>query len=173
MSSQHIYTKTAQKAVEEFVLNGRRLKKPDNPNEQLSIKRGCFVSLHKEDGALRGCIGTIVPQFSTLFEEIVQNGISAASTDPRFSPVKPDELNGLHYSVDVLSPPEKTTPDQLDPAIYGLILSDGYRKGVLLPALEGVDTVEKQIDIVKRKAGLEMVPNENLEFYRFKSERYE
>src|SRR6056297_1425573 len=128
MSNKHIYVQTAQKAIEEFVLRGRRLHKPDALDEQLAIKRGCFVSLHQEDGALRGCIGTIEPRFSTLFEEIVQNGISAASTDPRFSAVKPDELKDLHYSVDVLSPPEKTNADHLDPSVYGLILSDGYRK---------------------------------------------
>ena len=103
----------------------------------------------------------------------MQNAISASSTDPRFRPVAPEELPDIKVSVDVLSPFEEVTPDQLDPAVYGLIISDGYRKGVLLPALESVDTVEKQIDIVKKKARLQMVANDQLKFYRFRSERFE
>ncbi|WP_462280484.1 AmmeMemoRadiSam system protein A [Salinivirga cyanobacteriivorans] len=173
MEQKHIYVLTAEQAVRKFVVDGVRLKKPEDVDERLLLKRGCFVSLHLENGDLRGCIGTIEPRFKTLFEEIVQNAISASSTDPRFRPVAPEELSEIKVSVDVLSPFEEVTPDQLDPAVYGLIISDGHRKGVLLPALESVDTVEKQIDIVKKKARLQMVDNDQLKFYRFRSERFE
>lgn len=172
MGEKHIYVRTAEKALSEFITRGKRLKTPADPDELLAIQRGCFVSIHKEDGSLRGCIGTIEPRFNTLFEEIVQNTISAASADPRFAPIQPDELLELNMSVDVLTPAEQVSPNQLDPSVYGLIISDGYRKGVLLPALEGVDTIEKQIDIVKKKARLEMIDNSQLQFYRFRTERF-
>ncbi len=172
MEQKHIYLLTAERALREFLINNKRLKMPGDVDDRLLLNRGCFVSLHLKNGDLRGCIGTIEPRFKTLFEEIVQNAISAASRDPRFSPVTPDELEEINVSVDVLTPLEEVAPAQLDPAVYGLIISDGYRKGVLLPALEGVDTVERQIDIVKKKAGLEMVDNDKLKFYRFRTERY-
>jgi AmmeMemoRadiSam system protein A len=129
----------------------KRLPRPDDLSYVFNQSNGCFVSLHNSDGSLRGCIGTIEPRFNNLFDEIVQNAISAALDDPRFSSVKGDELEHLHISVDVLSAPEETSIDKLDPLKYGLIITDGYRKEFCLPALETVDTVQKQIDIVKVK----------------------
>lgn len=169
----HKYVSVAREAIDLQLSKHKRLKKPESLPDIFAEARGCFVSLHNEDGSLRGCIGTIEPRFDNLYDEIVQNAISAATQDPRFSPVEKAEFPRLQISVDVLSKPEETTIDQLDPLKYGLIISDGYRKGVLLPALESVDTVQKQVDIVKRKAGLSMVDNAELSFYRFTSKRYE
>ena len=124
------------------------------PDEASGARAGAFVSLHK-DGRLRGCIGTILPTASCLGEEIVRNAVSAALDDPRFDPVTPSELPRLIYSVDVLSAPEPIAgPDELDPARYGVIVSCGNRRGLLLPDLDGVDTVDQQIDIARRKGGI-------------------
>ena len=112
------------------------------------------MSLH-EDGELRGCIGTIGPTEPCVADEIIQNGVSACSRDPRFPVVRPEELDFLEYSVDVLFPAEPVEDEsELDPARYGVIVSKGWRRGLLLPNLEGVDTVAQQVGIAKRKAGI-------------------
>ncbi|MFO7865175.1 MAG: AmmeMemoRadiSam system protein A [Salinivirgaceae bacterium] len=172
MQEDHPYAKVAREAVTAFLKEGKRLKKPDNCDPAFLLKRACFASIHTKKGDLRGCIGTIEPQFDNLFNEIVQNAISAATRDPRFAAVKAKELDSIYFTVDVLSVPEVTTPNDLDPKRFGLIITDGYRKGVLLPNLEAVDTAQQQIDIVKRKAGIAMQANEKLTFLRFTSTRY-
>ena len=99
------------------------------------------------------------------------NAISAASRDPRFPPVRPDELENLEYSVDILNTPEPIeSKDQLDPKKYGVIVESGFRRGLLLPNLEGVDTVEYQIEICRRKAGI--VTDEPVKLFRFEVRRY-
>ena len=123
-------------------------------------------------GELRGCIGTIEPLRATLANEIVANAISAATQDPRFKPVVADELAELRYSVDVLLPVEPATIDELDPAVYGVIVEDesGVRRGLLLPDIQGVETVEEQVEIAARKAG---IPHgAALKLSRFKVERF-
>src|SRR5699024_11636722 len=104
---------------------------------------------------LRGCIGTIAPVRGSIAEEIIENAISAAAKDPRFHAVEPEELERLVYSVDVLGDAEKiSSPEELDVKRYGVIVSRGYRRGLLLPDLEGVDTAEDQIEIARQKAGI-------------------
>ena len=124
------------------------------------------------DGDLRGCIGTIEPARETLGEEIIANAINAATRDPRFSPVTPDELANLRYSVDVLSAPEPASIEDLDPAVYGVIVEDeaGIQRGLLLPALEGIDTAERQVEIASRKAGI--LPGTPVRLMRFSVSRY-
>lgn len=117
-------------------------------------RAGAFVSLHK-DGRLRGCIGTIAPTRDRLADEIIENAVSASTRDPRFMPVTVDELDHIEYSVDVLSPAEPIdSPDQLDVKRYGVIVTNGGRRGLLLPNLDTIDTVEEQIAIAKKKAGI-------------------
>ena len=112
------------------------------------------MSLHVS-GRLRGCIGTILPTEKNLADEIVHNAVSAGTRDPRFPAVRADELDELEYSVDVLGETEKIdSPEKLDVKRYGVVVSRGYRRGLLLPDLEGVDTVEEQIKIARRKAGI-------------------
>ncbi|MCF6243085.1 MAG: AmmeMemoRadiSam system protein A [Bacteroidales bacterium] len=148
------------------------LKKQEPPKE-FQIKRACFVTLHNLDGSLRGCIGTLEPQFKNLWLEIISNGVAACSRDSRFPPVLPDELENIEISVDVLSEPEKVKDfDILNPKKYGIIVTDGLRRGVLLPDIDGIDTLEQQIDIAKRKAGLSFKNNDELEFYSFTATRY-
>ena len=145
----------ARKTIETYVRTGERISlPPDLPEEMYDRKAGVFVSL-KEEGKLRGCIGTISLVQECIGEEILENAVSAATRDPRFLPVQPEELERLVYSVDVLSEAEEISSEkELDVERYGVIVSRGYKRGLLLPNLEGVDTVRQQIDIAKRKAGI-------------------
>lgn len=141
---------------------------------EMQIKAACFVTIHNPNEKLRGCIGTLEPMRSNLALEIIENAIAASERDPRFKPIEVKELKTLTVSVDVLSEPEPTTIAELDPKKYGLIVSDGCcSQGVLLPNLDGISSVEKQIRIVKRKAGLELIENNKLQFFRFTATRYE
>ncbi len=162
----------ASKVVEKWVADKERLV-CDNIPQYMQTKSACFVSLHTADGNLRGCIGTIEPRHQNLALEIVENAIAACNHDPRFSPVSEQELNNLVITVDVLSTPEKTIIENLDPLKYGIIVTDGYRKGVLLPALENIVDTTQQINIAKRKAGLLNVDNNLLDFFRFTSTRFD
>lgn len=161
----------ARASVESIVRTGEVLKQPaDLPEELTGRRAGAFVSLH-EHGALRGCIGTIAPVRESLAEEIIRNGVAAATEDPRFAPVRPDELDCLEYSVDVLGEPEPVDNlEQLDHKRYGVIVTRGHRRGLLLPDLEGVDTVFDQIAIAKQKAGIR--PDEPVHLERFEVVRH-
>jgi len=149
------YVALAKASLTTYLKTGKYMKVPSGlPAEMLNRRAGTFVSL-KKNGELRGCIGTILPVRSSVAEEIIHNAVSAGVEDPRFPPVTLNELDDLDFSVDVLSEPEDiSSPDQLDVKRYGVIVSSGYRRGLLLPDLEGVDTVEEQIDIARRKAGI-------------------
>ncbi|MBN1643874.1 MAG: AmmeMemoRadiSam system protein B, partial [Dehalococcoidales bacterium] len=159
----------ARETVENYIRNGKIPAPKDIPREMKS-KAGVFVSLHKGE-ELRGCIGTIEPSEDNIAREIIQNAVSAATQDPRFFPVTVDELPQLNYSVDVLTEPELVKSEkELDPKKYGAIVEAGWRKGLLLPDLEGVDTVERQLEICRMKAGIE--PCEPVKLYRFEVRRY-
>jgi len=165
------YVKLARHTIETYIRTGKRPQVPEGLPEELYRRRaGAFVSL-KEDGRLRGCIGTIKAVRSSLAEEIVHNAVAACSEDPRFSPVEQRELERLTISVDVLGDTERiASPDALDAARYGVIVTKGGRQGLLLPNLEGVDTVEQQIAIAKQKAGIG--ENETVELQRFEVVRH-
>ncbi len=166
------YVSLARDTIEMFVETGELPGIPEGlPEELYRLKAGTFVSL-KEDGRLRGCIGTIQAVRGCLAEEIMHNAVSACSEDPRFSPVKPWEVERLAISVDVLGETERiSSPGELDPARYGVIVTKGQRRGLLLPNLEGVDTVEQQIAIAKQKAGIKA--HESVELERFEVIRHE
>ncbi|MFC2020259.1 AmmeMemoRadiSam system protein B [Chloroflexota bacterium] len=161
--------KLARETVESYVREGKA-PELEELTAEMRETAGVFVSIHKA-GELRGCIGTFEPSTNNVAEEIIQNGISSATRDPRFRPVAPNELEDLEYSVDVLTSPEPVeSKDQLDPKKYGLIVQSGFSRGLLLPDLEGVDSVEQQIDICRQKAGI--APNEPVKLYRFEVKRY-
>ena len=170
-NEESAYVRLARETIENYVKQGKIITPPkDLPEEMINQKAGVFVSL-KKFGDLRGCIGTFMPTQENIAQEIIKNAISAAIDDPRFPPVTVSELEELSISVDVLSAPEEVKDtSQLDPKKYGVIVSSGYKKGLLLPDLEGVDTVEYQIDIAKRKAGI--YPGEKVKLYRFEVKRY-
>ena len=160
----------AKRAVEEFISKRRVVRPPDALNSVMSEKAGVFVCLKKE-GQLRGCIGTFLPCCENVAEETIKNAICAAAEDPRFSLVAKEELPFITYSVDVLSPPEKiSAPKELDPKKYGVIVVKGGMRGLLLPDLEGVETVEEQVRIAKIKAGID--PAESVDIFRFEVRRY-
>ncbi len=165
------YVRLARHSAEHFVKTGRRAKLPDGlPPELLNARAGVFVSL-KKHGNLRGCIGTISPVTGSVAEEILRNAVSACSEDPRFDPVRGDELDALVYSVDVLSPSEPVaSEDALDVKRYGVIVSSGHKRGLLLPNLEGVDTVDDQVAIARQKAGIR--PGEPVRLERFEVVRH-
>ncbi|MEN6430865.1 MAG: AmmeMemoRadiSam system protein A [Coriobacteriales bacterium] len=158
----------ARRAIETYVRE-RRVLQPDEPQGLLAGRAGAFVSLHR-GGNLRGCIGTIAPTAPTLAEEIVHNAIQAATADPRFPPLTSRELDDLEISVDILHEPEPCDFDDLDPSTYGVIVSRDWRRGLLLPDLEGVDTPEQQVAIAMQKAGIS--PSEPVRLERFRVDRY-
>ena len=156
LAKEDDYVKLAREVIEHYVKSkGGYLRSPQHIIPEMTAqKAGVFVSL-KIRGALRGCIGTIGPMYDNVAEEIRHNAISACSRDPRFTPVLPDELEELEYSVDVLGPMEPiSSPAQLDVKRYGVLVTKGSRSGLLLPNLPGVDTIEQQVDIAKQKAGI-------------------
>ena len=147
-----------------------RRRPPEPPSGGIYGRRAaCFVSL-KRHGELRGCIGTLTPAEVDLGHEIVRNTAAAAFSDPRFPPVGPEEVAELSSSVDVLGRPEATDLEGLDPRRYGVIVSAGARRGVLLPDLPGVDSVAQQVGIALQKAGIS--PDEPFAVERFTVERF-
>ncbi len=165
------YVMLAKKSLESYILRDEKIDVPKGlPEEMLNSRAGAFVSIHKF-GKLRGCIGTILPTTDCVAEEIIENAISASTRDPRFDPIKPEELQYLEINVDVLSEPEEiASMDELDVKKYGVIVSSGYKRGLLLPDLDGVDTVEEQVSIAMQKGGIS--PGEKISLQRFEVIRH-
>lgn len=166
------YVRLAVKTIETFIKTGHVIDVPGDVPAELREKRaGAFVSIHKL-GSLRGCIGTILPTADCIAQEIINNAISASARDPRFDPITPDELQFLEVNVDVLGDPEViSSPEELDVKRYGVIVTKGRKRGLLLPDLDGVDTVEEQLSIAKRKAGIDPFDND-VELQRFEVVRH-
>ena len=166
-----ILTGLARKSIEYYLVHRKLLPVPDQvPLELFSRKAGVFICL-KIRGQLRGCIGTFHPQLDNLVLEIIHNAVSAAIEDPRFPRVSMKELTSIEISVDILTPPEPiSSPEELDPRQYGVIVQRQGRRGLLLPDIEGIDTVEEQIRIARIKAGIR--PGEAVELFRFRVDRY-
>lgn len=154
-AGEDTYTRLARLSLETYVKTGKHTVLPAGlPDELCSRRAGVFVSL-KKGGQLRGCIGTTGPVTDSVAGEILRNAVSAGTEDPRFPPVRPEELPELVYSVDVLGETERIdSPVQLDVKRYGVIVTSGRRRGLLLPNLEGVNTVEEQLAIARQKAGI-------------------
>lgn len=166
----HELVDLARRSVEEYVRNGKLLPTPESLSPEMAGKAGVFVCIKKK-GQLRGCIGTFLACCENVAAETIRNAVSAAESDPRFASVGEHELPDLEYTVDVLSPPEKVEDaGELDPGKYGVMIVSGRRRGLLLPDLEGVDSVGEQIRIARMKAGIG--PDEEIEIFRFTVERY-
>ncbi len=163
------FVQLAKRAIEHHLGGKGRLDIGDNVPEGMEGRAGVFVSIHKS-GDLRGCIGTFLPTRGNIAEEIISNAVSAAEEDPRFPPVEISEMPLLEISVDVLSEPEPAVIEDLDPKKYGVIVRSGYKRGLLLPDLEGVDTPEQQIRICRMKAGIG--EHEKIELSRFQVIRH-
>jgi AmmeMemoRadiSam system protein A len=166
----HRIVALAKQSIEEYIRKGTRISVPKDLPPEMAVRAGVFVCI-KRHGSLRGCIGTFEPCADSVAEEVIRNAVAAATQDPRFRVVTEDELGDMEYSVDVLSPPEKIKGmDDLDPTKYGVIVAQGMKRGLLLPDLEGVDTVEEQLRIARTKAGI--WTDEHLEIFRFTVARY-
>jgi len=166
----HRIVELAKQSIEEFMRSGGKISPPRDLPPELAARAGVFVCL-KKHGNLRGCVGTFIPCTGSIAEEVIQNAIAAATQDPRFHTLTRDELDEVEFSVDVLSAPEKIeTIGDLDPKKYGVIVAQGTKRGLLLPDLEGVDTVEEQLRIAKTKAGI--WSDEQMEIFRFTVTRY-
>jgi len=160
----------ARRAIECHVREKKVIEPPADLTDEMKERAGVFVSIKKR-GQLRGCIGTFSPTTESVAREIIRNAISSSSEDPRFPPVRPDELNDLEISVDVLSEPVRVgSESELDAGKYGVIVKSGARKGLLLPDLEGVETPGHQIAICRMKAGIG--EREPVELFRFEVKRY-
>ncbi|MBO8161655.1 MAG: AmmeMemoRadiSam system protein A [Thermosipho sp. (in: Bacteria)] len=172
MIGAHPYVKWAIEVIENYIIHNK-IAIPDEkklPKELFEKKAGCFVTLHLTNGSLRGCIGTYEPTQPNLALEIRNNAIASATRDPRFPPVTQEELANIVVNVDVLGEIEPVNSlAELDPKKYGIIVVKGWNRGLLLPDIEGVDTVEEQIRIAKLKAG---IFDNDFELYKFKVERY-
>ena len=165
------YVKLSRTSVEHYVRNGKRMAIPNNLNDYLlNNKKAVFVTLHKY-GNLRGCIGTILPSHNSIAEEIIENAIKACSEDNRFDPVTEEELNYITYSVDVLGDIESIdNKNKLNTKRYGVIVNSGYKRGLLLPNIDGIDTVDEQIKIAMKKGNIS--EDENITLQRFEVNRY-
>ena len=170
-----IYTEIALQSISEY-LKYKNTKNMESKEvyPELNYRKACFVSIHTGYNELRGCIGTIEPRYKNLMLEIIHNAVSAANRDPRFSALTEKELSDIHLSVDVLSEPVQIFDfENHNPEKHGLIIIEPpYKRGVLLPNLEGIDTTEEQIRIVKRKANIYKADSK-LEFYQFAVNRYD
>lgn len=163
-------TRLAGETIAAYISTGKMPGAPTAAPREWLKPGAAFVCI-KKDGDLRGCVGTFKPTRGSLVEEIMHNAVSAAVNDNRFLPVRADELVGLKFSVDVLDPPHQVlTADDLDPKVFGIMVKAGSRLGLLLPDLEGVETVEEQIAIAKQKAGIGAA--EAVELWRFRVRRY-
>ena len=170
VNNEDVYVRLARESLTYYLVEGRYMEAPSYVTEEMiNSKRGVFVSL-KKFGRLRGCIGTILPVRESIAEEIMQNAVSAGEGDPRFSNVSVEELEDIIFSVDVLTEPKAALKEELNPKIFGVIVKRGSKGGVLLPDLEGVDTVKEQIRIVLDKAGIS--PNDNYTIEKFEVIRH-
>jgi len=167
---EHPLVQLARRTIETYIKEDKTIEPPKELAEEMKGKAGVFVSLHRK-GELRGCIGTFAPTTENVAKEVIRNAIESSTRDPRFPPMTADELEGLELSVDVLSAPEPVNSiKELDAKQYGVIVKAEWRRGLLLPDLEGVNTPEEQIAICRRKAGIG--ENEPVELFRFKVRRY-
>jgi len=166
-------TELARNAVEAYVLHGRAVEPPPFPETSpLARPSPCFVCIKTVGRELRGCIGTVEPEHDTLAEEVIANAVKAATRDPRFRPVSGAELRSLCYSVDVLGSLEPARFEDLNPAAFGVIVTDrsGSRRGLLLPDIESIETADQQVGVAASKAGIK--PGEPLRLYRFRTRRF-
>jgi AmmeMemoRadiSam system protein A len=175
MKKSHPLVLLARRTIETYLRENVRIEPPTELSPEMQGRAGAFVTIHRH-GQLRGCIGTIHPTCATLAKEVIENAIAAATRDPRFPPVRADELPDLEIKVDVMGEPEPVESlDELDPERYGLIvesLSHPWKRGLLLPDLEGIDTAEKQVYWTRHhKAGI-TDPDEPVQMYRFEVRRY-
>lgn len=121
----------AQQTIDTYIKTGKTLAFQE-ADPRLLREEGAFVTLHK-DGQLRGCIGNIWGR-GPLYLTVRDMAIAAATQDPRFSPVREDELKTLELEISVLSKPWRINdPGEIKLGTHGVIVSRGFHKGLFLP----------------------------------------
>ncbi len=174
------YTNLAKQAVEAFIRQGKVIVLPNGLSKKiLEKKAGVFVTIEKrekgEQKELRGCIGTYLPTKENIAEEIIRNAVAAATQDYRFGAIEESELPYLSYTVYILGAPLQIKDiKELDPKKYGILIkTTGFplKSALLLPDLEGIDTIEKQIAIACRKGGIN-AENDKIVIYKFSVEKH-
>jgi len=169
------YSRLAKQALKTYLEKGEIIKPLGKlPRKMLKEKSGVFVTLEKGK-ELRGCIGTSLPVYQNIAEEIIYNSIAAGSQDYRFLPVTLKEIDDLSFTVSLLSQPEKVKGlEDLDPRKYGVIVEceETGRRGLLLPALEGINTPDKQIAICLEKGGIDPRTSKKISLYRFTVQKF-
>lgn len=166
---EHPLVQLARETVESYVRH-KKIPKPKEYTPEMMESAGVFVCI-KKFGELRGCIGTFEPTTQNVAEEVIRNAVNSATQDPRFPPVNDTELTNLSYTVDLLTKPQPVEDkSKLDAKRYGIIVESRGRRGLLLPDLEGVETVDDQINICRQKAGIS--PYDPIKLYRFEVKRY-
>jgi AmmeMemoRadiSam system protein A len=168
----HYFIALAKEAIKTYLSTGQVMPVPANLPACLQSPGAVFVSLYAATGQLRGCRGTLTPTEPTLAEAIIKTAIASATDDPRFPPMILSEMNGLQIKIDVLSPAEPVTDiSMLDEKVYGVIIRAGSRRAVLLPDIAAVDSVARQLEMVRRKAGIGS--DEPADLFRFTVTRYD
>jgi len=167
--NSHPLVELAKQAIHEYLDTARVILSPPALREAFPLPSGVFVSL-KKSGQLRGCVGTYRPTQATVADEVIYNAIASATRDPRFKPLTLAELNQIECSVDILASPVPATHNDLDPQRFGVLVVQGSKRGLLLPALEGISTIEEQIRTAKEKAGI--LTDSDCFLYRFDVKRY-
>ena len=182
--------KLARRAVKDYLLRGVEIAPPKNVSDKLMEERGVFVTINKliyREGVrhkqLRGCIGFPYPIMS-LVKAVIDSAISAATADPRFNPVKLNELKDVIFEVSVLTVPKlidcsspKDYPSKIRIGLDGLIVERGIFRGLLLPqvAVEWNWDPEEFLSNCCIKAGLmpDAWLDKNTKVYRFQAEIFE
>jgi len=175
LKSPHPIVQLARAAILEYLTRGTLIDPPAVLPPEMDRPAGVFVSL-KKDGRLRGCVGTFEPTTPSIAREVIHNAVNAANGDPRFAPVTREEMARISCSVDVLTPMEPvSSPGDLDPKRYGVLIQQDELRGLLLPDLDGVETVAQQLDIAARKAGIALgSPSDpSVKIFRFEVKRYQ
>lgn len=166
----HPLVKLAIQSVGHFIETGKPLPCPDPLPDNFKQKAGAFVTIRNQ-GSLRGCIGTLTPKYKNLAEEIIKNAIRSASEDPRFDPVEKIELPSLTISVDVLTSPEKINDlETHNIKQFGLIVRGEKKQGVLLPDLDNIKSANQQLKVCLKKGGFK--DDDTYELFRFEVKRF-
>jgi AmmeMemoRadiSam system protein A len=153
-------------AIDTYLRTRRLIDPPDPIPPELRAPSALFVTLRK-NGEMRGCVGSVRPTEATAAHELIRYAVASAVRDPRFDPVRLDEVSALTIKVQLLDPPEPTDVSELDPHNFGIIVRCGDRQALLLPGIDGIDTPEQQLLAACQKAAID--PYAPLQLERFRT----
>ena len=164
-STYALLLQTARQAIQQY-LDGDSLNVPAM-EDALNQSRGVFVTLWEGQRKLRGCMGRTEGITPSLTQEVAECAILAATRDPRFQPLtQATQLQELSIELSLLMPLEPIVNESaLDPQRYGVVVSAGKRRGLLLPNVDGIDTVREQLHVACQKGKID--PDEPYALSRF------